>query len=217
MTQPRIVSNKAELQPELVVPSLALVLSPAFLSAMKRREVVSLSSEYIFRETERLHRRYGTRDPYELLSCMGAEIHYTHEFGPDGLKGYCTVLKRIKFAVINAFLNEFEQRVVAGHEAAHLVLHMNEIYRSPVRALKDFHMFTETGRIEYEANLFLADFMLSDDEVMESVSDDENNFFSSASEFYVPPDLFAFKLFSMSQRNYKVQSPIIPDSKFLGS
>jgi len=165
---------------------------------------------------EETYKKYRTRDPYELLSCMGAEVHFTREFSPEGLKGYCTVIKRIKIAVINAFLNEYEQRMVAGHEAAHLILHTNEIYRSPVRALRDFHMFNDNGKIEREANMFAADFMISDDDVMESVSDEYSDFFRSSRELGIRPELFAFKLYSMGQRNYGVHSPIDLDSKFLG-
>jgi len=174
-----------------------------------------MTSEYIFREAERMSRMIGARNPYELLDYMGAKTHFTHEFSPNGLKGYCTVIKRIKFAVINAHLCEHEKRIVAGHEAAHLLLHMNEIYHNPVRALKDFNLYNNTGKIEREANMFLADFLLSDDSVLESLSNEYKDFFSSARELHVPPDLFAFKLFSMSQRNYKVQSPIVADSQFL--
>ena len=173
-----------------------------------------MTSEYIFKKAEEMRRKCGSRNPYDLLDYIGAEVHFTQEFSPDGLKGYCTIIKRIKFAVINAYLDEPEKRIVAGHEGAHLILHTSEIYNSPVRALKDFHMFNETGIIEYQANLFLADFLLSDEAVMETISED-NDFFSSARALYVPPELLAFKQFSMNQRNFKVQSPLTPDGKFL--
>ena len=174
------------------------------------------SNEYIFRQVEETRKKYWTRDPYELLGSIGAEVHFTREFSPEGLKGYCTVIKRIKIAVINGFLNEWERRMVAGHEAGHLILHMNEIYRSPVRALRDFHVLSETGRIEREANMFLADFMLTDDDVMESVSNEYNDIYSSARELGVLPELLAFKLYSMNQRDYRVRCPIDLNSKFLG-
>jgi len=173
-------------------------------------------TDFIFSETERIYRKYRTRDPYELLDCIGAVTRITYEYGRKGLKGYSTVMNRIKYAVINGRLHPAEQKVVAGHEASHLILHIDEILSSPIRALRDFNMFNNTGRIEYQANLFLADFMLDDGEVMEYLSDEYMDFFSAARALYVPPPLFAFKLYSMTRRGFEVRTPIDLDSRFLG-
>ena len=173
-------------------------------------------ADFIFREVKRLQEKHGTRDPFELLVGMGAAVIFTNEYGPDGLKGYSTVMNRMKYAIINGRLCPEEQKVVAGHEAAHLILHIDEIMSSPIKALRDFNMFNDTGRIEYQANLFLADFMLDDDEVMGHVTNEHTDFFSTACELYVPPPLLAFKLYSMMRRGYEVRSPIDLDSKFLG-
>ena len=173
-------------------------------------------TDFIFHETKRIYAKYMTRDPFALLESIGAVVYFTREYGPRGLKGYSTVMNRNKYAVINAYLSPAEQKIVAGHEAAHLILHVDEILSSPVRALRDFNMWDNTGRIEYEANLFLADFILNDDEVMEHVYDEDMNFFTIASELCVPSPLFAFKLYSMMRRGYEVRSPIDLDSQFLG-
>ena len=173
-------------------------------------------SDFIYWETERIYAKYKTRDPFQLLDAMGARVIFTNEYGRRGLKGYSTIMNRVKFAVINARLPRAEQKVVAGHEAGHLIIHTDEILSSPVKALRDFNMFDNSGRIEYQANLFLADFMLDDDEVMEYIDDEYMDFFSTARSLYVPPHLFAFKLYSMMRRGYEVRSPIDLDSKFLG-
>ena len=173
-------------------------------------------SDFIFRETERLFKKYKTRDPFELLDCIGAVTKFTYEYGRKGLKGYSVILNRTKYAVINGKLHEAERRVVAGHEAAHLILHVDEILSSPIKALRDFSMFDNSGRIEYQANLFLADFMMDDDEVLEYVRGEDANFFNIANELRVPAPLFAFKCYSLTRRGYEVRSPIDLDSKFLG-
>ena len=54
-------------------------------------------------------------------------------------------------------------------------------------------MFDDTDRMEYEANVFAAEFMLSDDEVMESL-EMQMDFFQMARCLYVPPELLDFKL-----------------------
>ena len=173
-------------------------------------------SDYIFRETQRIYEKYATRDPFELLDAIGAVTHFSNDYGENGLKGYSIVMNRIKYAVINANLGWHEQRIVAGHEAGHLILHMSEIMNSPVRMLKDFNLFDNSGKIEYEANSFLADFMLDDNDVMEYVRDCNRDFFDTARALYIPPALFSFKLFSMMRRGFDVESPIDLDSKFLG-
>ena len=49
-------------------------------------------NDTIFRETERLHHQYKTRDPFELLDAMNVVVNFTDKFPRDGLKGFCTVI-----------------------------------------------------------------------------------------------------------------------------
>ena len=44
-----------------------------------------------------------------------------------------------------------EKKIAAGHEAAHLVIHKREILRSPVKTMRDFSFFDNSGRYEREA------------------------------------------------------------------
>ena len=169
-----------------------------------------------YRVAEELAKKYQTRNPYELLGCIGAIVRYNHDFEPDGLKGYSTILNRVMFAVINGHLDEHEQRIVAGHEAAHLILHKNEILLSPMKALRDFNLYNNSGRLEYQANSFLADFLVSDEEVLEVIFNEDSDFFAAARELCIPPPLLAFKQNSMIRRDYKLRNPIDLRSGFLG-
>ena len=170
---------------------------------------------HIYGAAERAAKKYQTRNPYKLLDAIGAKTRYCYDYEPDGLKGFSTILNRVMFAVINGHLNEHDRRIVAGHEAAHLILHKTEIASSPAKALKDFNLYDNSGRLEYQANSFLADFLVSDDDVIEAISNDDN-FFANARELYIPPPLLAFKLHSMMRRDYKVRNPIDLQSGFLG-
>jgi Zn-dependent peptidase ImmA (M78 family) len=176
-----------------------------------------VSVEYIFSEVERIVRKYRTRNPFELLGAIGAVTHFSYAYNRDGLKGYSTIVNRVMYAVINGNMGEHEQKVTAGHEAGHLVLHRSVIMSSPVKMMKDFNLFDNSGRYEWEANTFLADFMVSDKAVMEVVSDEGRDYFSAARELYMPPPLFAFKLDSMMKRGYDVRSPVNLDSRFLAN
>jgi len=175
-----------------------------------------LVADWIYKEVERVIRAHGTRDPFELLDCMDAVTVMSDKYKRKGLKGYCFEDLRTRFAVINRKLNRYEQRVVAGHEAAHLIIHKDEIQRSPAKMLKDFNIFDNSGRIEYQANLFAADFMLEDGDVYELICDEYHDYFSIARELYIPPAFLSFKLYSMMRRGYDVRPPIDLDSKFLG-
>jgi len=95
---------------------------------------------YEYTEAERAANKFQTRDPYHLLDAIGAKIRYYYDFEEDGLKGYSAILNRVMFAVINVNLNEHDRRIVAGHEATHLILHKIEILTSPAQALKDFNL-----------------------------------------------------------------------------
>ena len=169
---------------------------------------------YIHEEAERAAITIGSRNPYKLLNAIGAITKISYEYEPDGLKGYSTILHRQMFAVINGRLNEFDRAIVAGHEAAHLILHKDDILLSPTKALKDFNLYNDNGRLEHQANTFLADFLVSDTQVMEIISND-SDYFAAARELLMPPPLFAFKLYSMMKRDFKVHNPVGLQSGFL--
>jgi len=163
-----------------------------------------------------MYLKHDTRNPYKLLEQMGVVVQISDRFTDDGLKGFCTIQNRIRYVVINGKLSEPEQKIVAGHEAGHLILHTNEIKRSPQQTLNDFYLYSNTGKIEYEANMFAADFMIGDNDALECIHDEHMDYFSIASALYVPPQLLDFKLRSMERRGHKVRLPAGLDSKFLG-
>ena len=171
--------------------------------------------DYIFKEAESLTKKVCSRDPFELLDFIGARVKYSFDYQPDGLQGFATIIKQFKFAVINGHLKDELRRIVAGHEAAHLIIHQEEIMLSPVKALKDFDLFNSPGKLEYQANSFLADFLLSDKDVLDAVAQVDNDYFATARATCVPPHLLAFKLFSMMRRGYAVRPPVDLESCFL--
>lgn len=79
----------------------------------------------IFEYASRLSKKYGTRDPFDILEyCLpNTKLKISDRYDADGLKGYATIQVRgQKFAVINGKLCPEEQRVVAAHELGHLIL-----------------------------------------------------------------------------------------------
>jgi len=174
--------------------------------------------DYLFRTSQEMVEQYKTRDPYKLLECIGAVTRLTSAFEADDLKGFAMIENRIRYAVINERLNEYEQRIVAGHEAAHLILHEDVILQSPNRVLQDLDIYYNRGRLENEANRFLADFLTSDEEVLRQIKwHKEYDYYGLAKVLYLPPPLLAFKLYSMMQRGLPVRNPVDLRSDFLKS
>ena len=170
----------------------------------------------IYQEVEWIVYRHGTRDPFELLDAIGAVTWLSYEFEACGLKGFAAILNNISYAMINGNLSEEERRIVAGHEAAHLILHKDEILQSPGCSIRDFSLYDGTGRLEFEANSFLADFLVSDAQVMEATKDSDGDYFFMAKMLHLPPPLLTFKLRSMIQRGYNLKNPAMLQSGFLG-
>jgi len=173
--------------------------------------------EFIYSEVENTIKKYGTRDPYELLDAIGADTIMSYAYRRDGLKGYSTIMHRRMYAVINGKLCEDEMRIVAGHEASHLIIHRDQILASASKMMKDFNIYDDSGRHEREANAFLADFLVSDKEVLDVAADTEHDFLSASFELRMPPQLFAFKVYNMIRRGHNLRNPIDLDSRFLGA
>ena len=169
-----------------------------------------------YHEVEYLVRKYDTRNPYELLDAIGAVTRFNHDFDENGLKGFATIMNGISYCVINGNLPEYDRRIIAGHEAAHLILHKEDIANSPACTLRDFNIYYNSGKLEFEANSFLADFLVSDRQVMDVAENTDRDYFSAAKELYFPPPLLAFKLHSMISRGYDLKNPALLHSKFLG-
>lgn len=76
-------------------------------------------------------------------------------------------------------------------------------------------MFNESNRYEKEANLFAAEFLLDDQQVLDSLNSD-TIFFAAASTLQVPMELLDFKFRVMKWKGYKlVEPPITAQSNFL--
>ena len=83
-----------------------------------------------------------------------------------------------------------------------------------MKAFHDFALYDTSSQMEYEANLFAAEYLLEDDEVTELLSED-TFFFSVAKELGVPPELLDFKFRILKRKGWLIESPIQSNSNFL--
>ena len=107
----------------------------------------------------RLCRKYGTRDPFELAERMN--ILVVRE--PLGsINGYYNQCYRQKFIHINEELEEYRQKFTCAHELGHAVLHP----KANTPFLRDNTLFS-VSRLEREANCFAAELLCPDEVLLE--------------------------------------------------
>ena len=164
----------------------------------------------IKQEANRLKIKYGTDDPYEICDAMKIQVMRRPMGTSAGAcKGFFLVSARCKIIVINSDLPEDIQRIILVHELGHAVLHSN----LPLSAYHEFAVFDNTDRMEYEANIFAAEFFLEDADVLTSV--EEFDFFRAASYLGVPPELLDFKIRILQQQGVQINAPCIARGNFL--
>ena len=152
-----------------------------------------MSRLYVYQKTEKLVRKYGTRDPFELLDAMHVQVRFY--FDLHSTKG-----------------PKEEQRIVAAHELGHIVLHAEALRNSP---LFDTAVYDKRSGTEYEANLFAADLLLRDDDVVEAAGRPEADLGSLCLSLGAAPGLMSFKLRSMYARGLGIPLLTECDSRFL--
>ena len=113
---------------------------------------------------ERLVRRCGTRDPFEIARQLGVEVLFCQDFG--SMKGMYRVVKRTRFIFLNRDLTPQMQRIVCAHELGHDQLHRG---LAKTGALQEFMLYDMTTKPEYEANIVAAEILLDTDEVLDYV------------------------------------------------
>lgn len=172
-----------------------------------------MSIDYICREVSRLIRKYGETDPAALARAMGIIVAYEPMGNyPAACKGFFMVQSRQKHITINSDLPEIIRRIILAHEIAHAVLHRKAL--ASLKAFHDFSLYDATSQFEYEANLFAAEYLLDDKEVIERLNDDAF-FFGVAKELCVPPELLDFKFRILKHKGWALDSPITADGAFL--
>ncbi len=163
-----------------------------------------MKNTYLLNEVERIRRKYGESEPEKLAEAMNVLVRYEPMgTAQDCCKGFFISFCRQKHITVNADLPEELQRVILMHELAHVVLHCRI---GATATFHDFAVFDTASRKEYEANVFAADYLLRDEEVLELLNDDLS-FFGAAAQLGVPPELLDFKFRLMKRRGYELREP----------
>ncbi len=120
------------------------------------------ASEKIADMAERIAKKYGTRDPFKIAKMCGVELIIKNL---GSLKGFYKVVYDTPFIFLNSSISHEEARLVCAHELGHHALH-----REAARVgFEEFSLFSPTSRREYEANLFAAALLVSNEEIKELI------------------------------------------------
>lgn len=172
-----------------------------------------MSISWISGEVQRLKDKCDETDPFNICRDLGILVNLERMGNYDGAcKGFFIAQSRIRMITINADLPDALQSVICAHELGHAVLHAQQ---AGVNAFHDFSLFDTASIKEYEANLFAAEFLMSDEDVMAELNDDIS-FFGAAAQLKVPAELLDFKFRIMKRKGYKmIDPPLMANSNFL--
>jgi Zn-dependent peptidase ImmA (M78 family) len=154
--------------------------------------------------------KYQTRNPTEICAALDIRIRLK-DLGHD-IKAYYICLSRIRNVVINSRVSETVRRILVAHELGHDRLHQ-EI--AMLKGFQELELFDMAVPAEYEANLFAAELLIDDNELLGLLNDEDKTFFSVAKELYVPADLLDFKFRVLKHKGYRLNAPYTSQSDFL--
>ena len=148
------------------------------------------------RKAEQLQKKYGTSDPFIIAMNLGIEVRYVNSF--KQLKGMYTVIARNRFIFLNGNNSEEMNRIVCAHELGHDQLHRDAAKAEP---LQEFSLWDFSGVREYEANLFAAHLLLSDEEILFCAAKGKTCV-SIAALTETDPNLVALKVECLKEKGY---------------
>ncbi len=149
-------------------------------------------------KANKIFRQFGVRNPERIAKEAGILVMpqpFKHQ------KGAYTVIERQPIIFYKQDLHPVMRQIVLGHELGHHYLHRAEIANCGI--FKEFNIFDmRDNHYEYEANVFAAQIMLPDDEILEYIM---NGFDISqiASAMRSDINLIALKVAEMNRRGYK--------------
>ncbi len=161
-----------------------------------------MTAEYIYKFVKACEAVYGTRDPEKILKERKAVIK---KGAPEGLRGMICALKGQVYVALDPALTESSRRQTASHLLGHAVLHRKrilsgKIYEEPSSDVRE-------GVTEREADIFAAELLITDEEVV-AMRDEGMTEGQIAASFGTMRDLAVCKLFSMRSRGIPIGDEI---------
>ena len=172
--------------------------------------MANLPMRYIIDQVDRLVEDCGSRDPFEICESLGIQVF--EDDLKQAIKGYFFCYQDTRVCVYDSNLIKVFRPILVAHELGHAVLHQE---------LALLHSFQEMDVLdnstaqpeEYEANLFAAELLLTDEAVIEALNGE--SFFEAARQLNVPAALLDFKFSLMQRKGYQIRRQYIAGSDFM--
>ena len=154
--------------------------------------------------------RAGTRDPKLICKTYGIRIREMDL--AKLIKAYYFYQSRINNIVIDENIVDIFRRILIAHELGHFSLH-REV--AMMRGFQEMEVLEkrDTDPMETEANLFAAELLLTDEDVLTCLR--EHTFFETAQILNVPSALLDFKFSLLQSKNYRLSSIGLQKADFL--
>ena len=156
-----------------------------------------MKNGYIYDETQKLIRKYKTRDPFKIMDNMHVIVGESSSF--QKLKGFCFMSCKTIYVQISSFLSEEEKQIVAAHELGHIILHRTQLKMAPMK----------------DDTLYNMHLLLSDADIADMAHNEDLDYFSLCSTLNSTPELMSFKLYSLTKRGQAYHMPMEIQSNFL--
>ena len=150
-----------------------------------------MNAEQLSRVGEKLVKRCGSRDPFEIARQLGINVMLCENFG--SLKGMYRVIKRNRFIFLNNSLDENMLRIVCAHELGHDQLH-------------EFMLYDMKSKPEYEANIVAAEILMDSDEVLRYIYEYGYTAEQIASAMSTDINLVALKVAHLATLGYNLHA-----------
>lgn len=148
----------------------------------------------------------------EICDALGiCVMSYAMGEGARACKGFFLRQFGVSCIMINSDLSERNRQIVLAHEMGHACLHEKQAETSE---FLDINMFGNIGIYEHEANLFAAELLLGDEEVLDLLSDGAP-IKAAAAALEVPEELMDYKFHILEKKGYPVRPVLYADSSFL--
>ena len=170
-----------------------------------------MSVNYIYDSVQKKIKKSGTRNPFNIAEDNGIMLIFDSNLSK--MKGMYTIIKRNRIIIINDNMPERMQQIVCAHELGHDALHRQFAKDG---GLREFMLYDMKSRPEYEANMYAADLLLDDEEVME-LAKDGYDMQQVAGILNTDINLIGLKMASMNYRGFDLRIGIEPKSDFLRS
>ena len=167
--------------------------------------------ERILQIPEKLIKRFGTRDPFEIANMLGYSVKFINT---KKQKGFCKILLNNFFIFINGNMSPQMQRMTCAHELGHLLLHRDVLKRELF--LAEMEIFDITDQKELEANEFAASLLIDDEELLQLLRE-EYDVVAAASMLDVNVNMLMVKLLVMKKNGYSFDLPFYPKAEFMGT